>query len=85
MEKETSYIKLIIVDSEYPERNDVLEEFILVNPNREKITELDKLMHGENTDENEAFDIFENIYEFIEDNFDVITDANVKENIVLYW
>ena len=80
------FVKLLLIDSEYPDQETVLEDFILINPDKDKIKKLNLLMHGEDVEDDTAFDIFENIYEFIENNFNVIAYAtDISETVKLYW
>lgn len=72
------YVNVNIVDSE---DNENLANFIIVIPSdehilyKEKLKELQDMIHNE-------FDNFEEIYTFIEDNFEVLS---ISDNVEIEW
>ena len=72
------YVNVNIVDSE---DNEKLANFIIVIPSdehifyKEKLKELQDMIHNE-------FDNFEEIYTFIEDNFEVLS---ISDNVEIEW
>lgn len=72
------YVNVNIVDSE---DNEKLANFIIVIPSDEHIFYKEKLKELQDMIYNE-FDNFEEIYDFIEDNFEVLS---ISDNVEIEW
>jgi len=75
-------IRLDIIDNDWDEENPrIMDTFYLVNPDMEKLDKLQKLMNNRfdyEEDNEENIEYFEEIYDYIEENFTSI-DIELKE------
>jgi hypothetical protein len=74
-------IRLDIIDNDWDEENPrIMDTYYLVNPDMEKLDELQKLMNNrfDYEDGDEYIESFEEIYDYIEENFTSI-DIKLKE------
>ena len=75
------YVEVKIVDNDYDYREErVMDTYILVNPNMEKLEELRDMINGRF--ENEDWDGYENIYTYISENFEVL---DIVETVEIEW
>lgn len=74
------YVRVDIVDSDYSYDERLLDSYILVNPNKEKLEELQELLNNRFDDENSVFNNeFGSIYDFINENFEILDIAELVE------
>ena len=75
-------IRVDIIDTDWDNENPrIMETFYLVNPDVEKLDKLQKLMNNRfdyEEDNEENIEYFEEIYDYIEENFTSI-DIELKE------
>lgn len=74
-------IRLDIIDNDWDEENPrIMDTYYLVNPDMKKLDELQKLMNNrfDYEDGDEYIESFEEIYDYIEENFTSI-DIKLKE------
>lgn len=76
------YVKVDIVDNDYSYDERLLDSYILINPNKEKLEELQELLNNRFDDENSVFNDFGSIYDYIKDNFEVL---DIEELVEIEW
>ena len=75
---EKKFVKVDIVDNDADYRCDkVMDTYILVNPNKEKLTELQELLN--NRFESGNFEQYSDIDDYIKENFEVLQMADFIE------
>ena len=74
------YVRVDIVDSDYSYDERLLDSYILVSPNKEKLEELQELLNNRFDDENSVFNNeFGSIYDFINENFEILYIVELVE------
>ena len=77
------YVRVDIVDSDYSYDERLLDSYILVSPNKEKLEELQELLNNRFDDENSVFNNeFGSIYDFINENFEIL---DIVELVEIEW
>lgn len=77
------YIRVDIVDNDngyHDER--IMDTYILVNPDESKLKELQILLENRSEEENEFYDDYGSIYDYIKKNFEVL---NIEKTIEIEW
>lgn len=76
------YVRVDIVDGQgYYDEERIMDTFILVNPDKRKLEELQELLDGRFEEDN-GFQSYESIYGFIDDNFECLC---IDEEVEIVW
>lgn len=77
------YIEVNIVDNDWERPQDrVMDSYILVNPDIEKLKELQEKLNNRFTNQNEFYDDYRAIGDYIKKNFEVL---NIEKTIEIKW
>lgn len=77
------YIKVNIVDNDWERPQDrVMDSYILVNPDMKKLKELQEKLNNRFTNQNEFYDNYGAIGDYIKKNFEVL---NIEKTIEIKW
>ena len=80
---EKKFVKVDIVDNEYDYGTErVMDTYILVNPNTEKLNELQKLLNNRMDENNQFESNYHAIYDYIVENFEVL---DLSDYIEIEW
>ena len=80
---EKKFIKVDFVDNEYDYGTErVMDTYILVNPNMEKLKELQILLNNRFDENNQFESNYQAIYDYITENFEVL---EIHDFIEIEW
>ena len=80
---EKKFVRVDIVDNEYDYISErVMDTYILVNPNMEKLKELQTLLNNRFDENNQFESNYQAIYDYITENFEVL---KMRDFIEIEW